>query len=72
MNDLLTRLGQLPSPEVSFELTERVMARAREISSRPGRFRSSRPSDRWVALAVAAMTALHLVWTVVFLNELAR
>ena len=72
MNDLLTQLGQLPTPEVRPELTERVLARAREISAQAGKPRPPQRTDRWLGLVVAAMSVMHLLWTVVFLNGLAR
>lgn len=72
MNDPLTRLRQLPLPVVEPQLTARVLANARRSASRARMARFPRLGNRLMGLAVAAMSLMQLVWTVFFLNQLAR
>ncbi len=71
MGDVMNQLRQLRPPPVNELLTERVLLRAKGILA--GRDHLRRPSrERMIAVLVAAMSLAHAIWTVVFMNRLAR
>jgi hypothetical protein len=67
----MNQLRQLRALPVNQELTDRVLLKAKGVLTRQERY-PPRTHERLFAILVAAVSLAHAVWTVVFMNNLAR
>lgn len=71
MNDVMNQLRQLRPPTVNEPLTARVLLSAKSVLIGRRGIRQN-PREGVIAVLVGAMSLAHVVWTVVFMNGLAR